>query len=412
MIKILVVSGIYPSLYKPYEGTFIHRRAKQLAKEGFDVEIFTTKVLTFATYLRFYRDVVDYYRTPKQFQYKWEGLQVNGLCAHLIFPGHLRSRTQPWLIQRAITPLLDKLFSIKRYDIILLTHGGPLAQAVSNYSIKRKISYISSANGGYVDSCFDKPDSFTYKRERDIFLNSKMTICVSNDMKCKVKQITDRQTNIITFYSGVDIGKVKPELELRRKVRMSLSITSNEIVILFIGHVMREKGIYELLNVFNRLLEKRYNLRLLIVGAVMEQIKIDRAISILGIKSRVIFTDGVANKDIPGYLNASDIFAFPSWMEGMPNALMEACSAGLPSVSTDVGGIPELIIDGKTGFIIPPCNEDALYTKLEDLICSKQKRTELGQAARARMIKDFNYKKNGKKLAVQITNIIKDSIAT
>ncbi len=94
---------------------------------------------------------------------------------------------------------------------------------------------------------------------------------------------------------------------------------------------------------------------------------------------------------IPALLSLSDIFVLPSRSEGMSNALLEAMKAGLPCVATDVGGNPEVVLDGVTGFIIPSEDPQALADKLLLLIDDKALYQSMSAAGKARILSDFNY---------------------
>ncbi|MBZ0304773.1 MAG: glycosyltransferase, partial [Anaerolineae bacterium] len=85
--------------------------------------------------------------------------------------------------------------------------------------------------------------------------------------------------------------------------------------------------------------------------------------------------------DIPDILQASDIFILPSEMEALPTVLIEAGAVGLPCIASDVGGIPEIIQDGKTGLLVPPHDATALANALRKLIQQPEKMRQMGQQA-------------------------------
>jgi glycosyltransferase involved in cell wall biosynthesis len=93
--------------------------------------------------------------------------------------------------------------------------------------------------------------------------------------------------------------------------------------------------------------------------------------------------------DIPDVLAASDIFVLPSRWEGLPLAIIEAMMAGLPVVATRVGGVPELVEDGVTGFLVPPGDPKALAAALERLASNAGLRRRMGAAGRAKALREF-----------------------
>jgi len=95
--------------------------------------------------------------------------------------------------------------------------------------------------------------------------------------------------------------------------------------------------------------------------------------------------------DVPAILSASDLFVLPSESEASPNVILEAMAAGLPVVASRVGGIPELVTDGVTGFLVPPSDPPALTHALLDLIDHPERAGAFGQAGRARIEREYSF---------------------
>jgi glycosyltransferase involved in cell wall biosynthesis len=108
----------------------------------------------------------------------------------------------------------------------------------------------------------------------------------------------------------------------------------------------------------------------------------------LGISRRVMFLG--ARQDVPECLATFDLFAFPSFNEGMGRAMVEAMATGLPTVATRVGGIPDVVADGETGVLVPPGDEAALAGALLGLLRDPRQRQTYGQAARRSMDERFD----------------------
>jgi len=108
----------------------------------------------------------------------------------------------------------------------------------------------------------------------------------------------------------------------------------------------------------------------------------------LGATSQVRFLGRVV-EEVPALLRVSDIFLLASRSEGFSNALLEAMRAGLPSVATAVGGNPEVVVEGETGFLVPPENPQELADRILRLLRNPEMRTEMGRAARHRMREKF-----------------------
>jgi glycosyltransferase involved in cell wall biosynthesis len=134
-------------------------------------------------------------------------------------------------------------------------------------------------------------------------------------------------------------------------------------------------------------LRERSGWRLAIAGRGEEEPRLRAQAATLGIGDRVHllgFRDDVAD-----ILAAGDVFTMPSLSEGLPLALVEGMSFGLPVVVTRVGGVPEVVTDGVEGLIVPPSDAGALAAALEALLQDPARRQQMGAAARTRAIRDY-----------------------
>jgi glycosyltransferase involved in cell wall biosynthesis len=107
------------------------------------------------------------------------------------------------------------------------------------------------------------------------------------------------------------------------------------------------------------------------------------------LRGRVTFAGRVDN--VAGYLQASDIFAFPTLDEALGMSAAEAQACGLPAVASRTGGVPDIVEDGVTGILTPPGEPSPLADALRGLISDPKRRTKLAAAARTRMKERFAY---------------------
>jgi glycosyltransferase involved in cell wall biosynthesis len=152
--------------------------------------------------------------------------------------------------------------------------------------------------------------------------------------------------------------------------------------VLFLGWVEREKGIFELLDCARRLCDEADipRFRIVIAGdgsAMAEARRLLDAQELTDVVQLVGWIDSNAAAD---RLRQADILVLPSYMEGMPNALIEAMSAGLPVVATDVGAVVDVVADGISGFVIPPRDADRLFNALRELLLDSALRARMGHA--------------------------------
>jgi glycosyltransferase involved in cell wall biosynthesis len=187
--------------------------------------------------------------------------------------------------------------------------------------------------------------------------------------------------------NGVDTERFKPNPEGRLKVRRELGV--NGFVWLAVGRFDPQKDYPNMLQAFARVVRERSDTTLLIAGdgplrKAMESMALD-----LGISEYVRFL-GI-RRDVPQLMNAADAYVMSSSWEGMPNVLLEASATGLPIVATNVGGNREVVLDGITGFLVPPRNPEALaeaVLRMMDL--PEEKRREMGKAARKHVEDNFS----------------------
>ena len=139
----------------------------------------------------------------------------------------------------------------------------------------------------------------------------------------------------------------------------------NDFTFCFVGRIVRDKGINELVSAFVRLHEHYSQVCLLLVGAYEKELDpVSPKTEELIINHPAIHFVGF-QEDVRPFLVASDVLAFPSYREGFPNVVLQAGAMGLPSIVTDINGCNEIIIPNENGIIIPPRDVDALYKAME-----------------------------------------------
>jgi glycosyltransferase involved in cell wall biosynthesis len=163
---------------------------------------------------------------------------------------------------------------------------------------------------------------------------------------------------------------------------------TSALVIGTAGRLVQLKGIEFLISAAAVLQREFPSLRVEIAGEGPHLAKLEQAVAHAGIGNHVKFLGWI--DDIPSLLSRWDVFAMPSLEEGFPIAALEAMAAGLPVVATSVGGLPELVDDGMTGWLVPPCNAEALASRLRLLLSNPHQRLEMGAAGQARVREHFS----------------------
>jgi starch synthase len=207
--------------------------------------------------------------------------------------------------------------------------------------------------------------------------------------------------------AGLDCERFKPA-EKNEQVAKKLGISKDSIRILFVGRLVPEKGIFDLLKAFSILLRNVQNVELLVVGSGSSsmQIQISRLVANLKIGGKVKFLGSIEYSNMPQIHNMADVFCLPSiptktWAEQFGYSMVEAMACGKPVVSTSSGSIPEVVRDRATGILVKPSDPHGLESALEELILNKQERDAFGRNGREWVLQKFE----ANKIASQLANI-------
>jgi len=252
----------------------------------------------------------------------------------------------------------------------------------------------------------------TDKRPKRRIMNrilSKITdkiVAVSEDVKediIRYDSIDPSKIEVIP--NGIDVERFNPEKNTT-DIRKEFSLEEDDIVIGFVGRIVPAKGLEYLLNALPYLNEEFKSIKLLIVGegSLVEELK-ERA------KKNNIFDNILfigRRRDIPEILASINIFVMPSIAEGLPNALLEAMAMGKPIVTTEVGGIPEIVKNGFNGLLVPPRDTLSLSKAIKELIGNDRLAAKLGQAARDLVHDNLSIKAIAQKWQSLYVSILKE----
>lgn len=169
--------------------------------------------------------------------------------------------------------------------------------------------------------------------------------------------------------------------------------------ILCVGRQVSAKGHLIAIAALEKLLQRGYNVKLRLLGGGPLHKEILKSINRRNLSSHVIVEGAVNHTRVIEAYRSADIFALPSFAEGIPVVLMEAMAVELPCVATFVNGIPELIRDKVDGLLVMPADSDGLAKAIESLIANAEYRKQIGQAGRQRILEKYAIQTNIKKLA-------------
>jgi glycosyltransferase involved in cell wall biosynthesis len=198
----------------------------------------------------------------------------------------------------------------------------------------------------------------------------------SRFMGAEVRRYTDKDVEVTPF--GVDMTRFTPAAPRRRD-------PGDGVTIGLVKALEEKYGVRVLVDAFELVAGSHPDLRLTIVGGGSQRAALDATIRRSRFASRVRLLPAVPHLEVPQMLRQMDVFAVPSIAdsESFGVAAIEASACGLPVVASRVGGLPEVVIDGETGILVPPGDPAALARALEPLVESDELRRRLGANGRA-----------------------------
>ena len=184
---------------------------------------------------------------------------------------------------------------------------------------------------------------------------------------------------------GVDMEKFSRRLEIMDKAK---GIRKQVFTFLYVGRIVKDKGINELCEAFDKL-SGLTETRLILVGPSEDTLDpiSDKAKEIIENNPNIESVGGKFGDELLAFYAVADCFVFPSYREGFPNTVLEAGAMGLPSIVTDINGSREIIRQGENGVIIPPKDANALFEAMINMMRDKKARERMAGNAR-KMIAD------------------------
>ncbi len=211
--------------------------------------------------------------------------------------------------------------------------------------------------------------------------------------------------------NGIDLEYFNSDAVTEREclnLKAQLKITNSDFVFIFVGRLVADKGINELVAAFNILSKENANYKLLLVGPFEEDLDPLHQDTLDLIKSNksIIFLG--FQKDIRPYLSISNVFVFPSYREGFPNVILQAGAMNLPCIVTDICGSNEIIIPNENGIIIPVKNEIAIFEAMQLISSDKELFLKLKLKSRDYIVSSFQQEVVWKALYEEYKRLEKD----
>ncbi len=329
---------------------------------------------------------------------EYEVVAVSGKDQHLEKVAYREGvRTESVTMQRSISPLKDlvslwKLFWLLKKEKPQIVHSiTPKAGLLS--MIAAKLAGVPVRVHTFTGLIF--PTRKGVIQVVLIYMDKLLCYCATNiypegkgvkDDLIRYK-ITNKPLKVLANgnVNGIDKDYFDPELynlEDKIELRKKLGILENDFIFIFVGRLVRDKGINELIAAFLKLEFNSKKVKLLLVGPFENDLDPLNNETIKAIEEfNNIITVGF-QRDVRPYFAISDALVFPSFREGFPNVVLQAGAMGLPCIVTNINGSNEIIIEGQNGTIIPVKNESAIYNAMIKLSSDKDYYSVLKSNAR------------------------------
>lgn len=214
-------------------------------------------------------------------------------------------------------------------------------------------------------------------------------VAVSNGQANKIRKAGVPENRIVVIRNAARLGAFEKRTDGRNDLLNNFGNSQPSRIILAAGRLSPEKGFDVLIDAASHVVKEHPHAGFVIFGEGVEREALTKQVQLLGLQSHVVlagFTDRLDH-----YLPHADIVVLPSRTEGLPNVALEASAAGVPVVATAVGGTPEVIAEGKTGFLVPSEDATTMAIRIGQLLRNDDLRNRFGEAGRQRMEDEFSF---------------------
>lgn len=406
-MRIAYILPVFPALSE----TFILNQITGLMDLGHDIDIYS---LMEPAYEPIHADVVKYGLIQKTCYLKIapENYLIRGLEALKIIGQNIRTRPSS-----LIAPLnffrfgrqalnLRKLFQIKpflgkSYDI-LQCHFGPtgfFGVQLKRLGVAGKL--ITMFHGYDIRMCYEKPPIYYDElfSEGDLFLGNTLYTCR------ELLKLGAESTKVKHHPVGIDTNKFKRRNPVRKKEKV--------ITMLSVARCVKEKGLEYGIRAMRLLYEKKpeNHFKYIIIGDGPLRGSLKKLAKELCIEKQIHFWGGCTQEKIIDAMECADIFLLPSVEETFGVVLLEAQAMALPILASDVGGVKEAFVNGRTGYVFPPQNPEATFQSISNLIDNRHTWEAMGAAGREFVVENFDIAKINSSLQNKYGNLLVQSLS-
>jgi glycosyltransferase involved in cell wall biosynthesis len=231
--------------------------------------------------------------------------------------------------------------------------------------------------------------------------NASALTAISEDCKIHALNAGADESSITVVMNGADLRRFSPA-----PARNSPGEFGSRMIFAC-RQLFPRKGIRFLIEAIAKLKAKYSDINLIIAGDGFERPVLEELAKTLGIGDKTKFLGWIANKELPRYFRGCAVSVIPSLEEGFGIPAAEAMGCEIPVVASDAGGLPEVVENGVTGYVVPKGDAAALANAIDRLLADDALRSQMGKAGRARAIERFDWDLSVKKFEAVYATVLK-----
>lgn len=374
-MKILMLTWEYPPRIVGGIARVVHDLSKRLIKDGHEVCVIT-------------------YKDGEALEYENDkGVQVYRIDNYMIHPNNFID----WIMQmnfNMIAKANELIAKGEKFDVI---HAHDWLVAYAAKTLKHSynipiVSTIHATEAGRNSGIHDEVQRYINDTEWLLTYESSEVIVNSNYMKCELQRLFGlpfEKINVVP--NGININNfngIERDYEFRRQYAMD-----NEKIILYVGRLVYEKGIQNLISAMPKILNGYHDSKLIIAGkgGMLDELKAQA--NAMGLGNKIYFTGYLNSKQVQKMYKCADVAIFPSTYEPFGIVALEAMLAGVPTVVSDIGGLNEIVEHGKDGMKSYAGNSNSIADSVLTLLYDYKLCSDISKNAKAKVKEQFNWNK-------------------
>ncbi|WP_339060565.1 glycosyltransferase [Tepidibacillus marianensis] len=385
LMKILVISHMYPSSFNMTSGIFVHEQVKALVKQGHEV-----KVISPVPWAPFpLNQVSKKWNRYSQIETKTklDGIDIY-YTRYLNLPSSMLFEYYGSFFYLGMKKLIENLHQTFPFDIIHAHVALPDGAAAIKIKDRFNVPLVVTIHGQDLQHTI-----YRNKKSKeiiaDIFNRADKVILVSSKLKSLAEYELGSSDKYVVIHNGINLDDISSEFIEDNK--------TNERIILSLSNLYPSKGIDLNIHAISKLCNKYPDLKYVIVGDGPERNRLESLANGLLIQQNVEFVGRLPHEMALEYIKTCEIFSLPSWKEGFGIAYIEAMAYGKPVIGVKGEGIEDVIQQNVTGLLVKPKNVESLVEAIDYLLANQKIGKEIGRNAQEMVYREMTWDINVQK---------------